>query len=343
MKTNSHDPASRKLVIQVPCFNEADTLPLTLSELPRRVDGFGTVEWLVIDDGSTDGTAEVAKRAGADYVIRLSSNQGLARAFSTGIEEAVARGADVIVNTDADNQYSSKDIPRLVEPILAGTADLVIGTRPISDIQHFSSIKKALQRFGSAAVRRISGTDVEDAPSGFRAMSREAAMRLHVFNEYTYTLETIIQAGHQGMAVRSIPVGVNPNLRSSRLIRNIPAYLRSQTLTMVRIFATYRPFRFFSVPGLISFIIGFALGVRFLVFFLQGQGTGHVQSLILAALLMGIGVFLMIVGLVADLISVNRKLLEEVDWRLKRIEYDRMAPPRAGERVRGVRSYESGS
>ena len=315
----------KKLIIQIPCFNEAETLPRTLADLPRTVAGFETVEWLVIDDGSRDGTATVAEESGVDHVIRLPINQGLARAFMAGLEACLARGADVIVNTDGDNQYSAKDIPGLVQPILDGRADLVIGARPIDEIAHFSWIKKRLQRWGSAAVRMISGTEVEDAPSGFRAMSREAAMRLHVFNEYTYTLETVIQAGHRGMAVLSVPVRVNPQLRRSRLIRNVPAYIRRQALTMIRIFTTYRPFRFFVTPGLISFAVGFLIGLRFLYFFFTGQGAGNVQSLILAALLIGIGIFLAIVGLVADLISVNRKLLEDIDWRLKRIEASR--PP----------------
>jgi glycosyltransferase involved in cell wall biosynthesis len=314
--------APLKLIIQIPCFNEAETLPYALADLPRAVEGFDSVEWLVIDDGSEDETARVARELGVDHVIRLPSNQGLARAFVTGIEACLSLGADVIVNTDGDNQYSAADIPALVAPVLQG-ADMVVGARPIDDIPHFSWLKRRLQRFGSAMVRTISGTEVRDAPSGFRAMSRGAAMRLHVFNDYTYTLETVIQAGHCGMKVVSVPVSVNPQLRSSRLIRNLPAYIRRQAVTMIRIFTTYRPFRFFVVPGAISFLAGFLIGVRFLAYFYAGNGAGHVQSLILAALLMGIGVALAVVGLVADLISVNRKLLEDVNWRLKRMEYDR--------------------
>ena len=318
------------LIIQVPCFNEEATLPGTLSVLPRSVPGFSTVEYLVIDDGSTDRTLEVAQQWGAHHVVRIPHNRGLARAFMTGLERSLELGADVIVNTDGDNQYSAEDIPALTQPILAGEADLVIGSRPISEIQDFSPIKKALQRLGSSVVRAISGAPVDDAPSGFRAMSRSAAMRLHVFSEYTYTLETVIQAGHQGMAVRSVPVSVNPQERPSRLVKSIPGYIRRQTITMVRILATYRPFQFFSLPGTLSFIAGFLIGLRFLIYFVGGNGTGHVQSLILAAFLMGIGVFLIIVGLVADLISVNRKLLEDIDWRLKRIElqeWERPSPP----------------
>ena len=325
------------LIIQVPCFNEEATLPGTLAVLPRSVPGFSAVEYLVIDDGSTDRTLEIAREWGAHHVVHIPHNRGLARAFMTGIERSLELGADVIVNTDGDNQYSAEDIPLLTQPILAGEADLVIGSRPISEIQDFSPIKKALQRLGSSVVRAISGAPVDDAPSGFRAMSRSAAMRLHVFSEYTYTLETVIQAGHQGMAVRSVPVSVNPQERPSRLVKSIPGYIRRQTITMVRILATYRPFQFFSVPGTLSLIAGFLLGLRFLIYFLGGNGTGHVQSVILAAFLMGIGVFLIIVGLVADLISVNRKLLEDIDWRLKRIElqeWEHASPPQTTQESR---------
>lgn len=321
----------KKLIIQIPCYNEAETLPITLDELPRSLSNVDVVEWLVIDDGSVDDTAAVARRCGVDHIVRLPRHQGLARAFVAGLEACVARGADVIVNTDADNQYRAADIPRLVDPILEGRADIVIGARPISSIDEFSRIKKLLQRIGSGVVRSLSRTDVPDAPSGFRAITREAAMQLHVFNDYTYTLETVIQAGHKGMAVLSVPIGTNPQLRSSRLIGSLSSYLRRQVLTIVRIFMTYRPFYFFSVPGLVSFLAGFLLSLRFLYFYLAGNGAGHIQSLILSALLMGMGFSLMIVGLIADLISVNRKLLEDIDWRLKRVEQvEGRARPTAG-------------
>lgn len=309
-----------KLIIQVPCYNEEDTLPIALAELPRAVDGFDEVEWLVIDDGSTDRTSEVARDHGVDHILRHIANRGLARAFMTGLDACISRGADVIVNTDADNQYCAKDIPRLVTPILHQEAEIVVGARPISTTRHFSLTKRLLQRFGSWTVRRISGTTVKDAPSGFRAFSRKAAMELNVFNEYTYTLETIIQAGHKGLAIVSVPVRTNRDLRPSRLVTSIPGYVRKSVLTMLRIFMTYRPFEFFAVPGLLSSCFGLVLAARFLYFFLVGEGQGHIQSVVLAALLLGSGLVLLLVGLLADLVSVNRKLLEKVDWRLRVLE-----------------------
>jgi glycosyltransferase involved in cell wall biosynthesis len=309
-----------KLIIQIPCYNEAETLPHTLADLPRMMPGFDRVEWLVVDDGSDDDTAKVARASGADHVVRMPRNRGLARAFTRGLEEAVRLGADVIVNTDADNQYRAEDIPRLVAPILAGRADIVVGARPIATIEHFSFTKKLLQRIGSWVVRRVSGTNVPDAPSGFRAMSRRAALELKVFNEYSYTLETIIQAGMKGIAITAVPVGVNGPTRPSRLVRNVPGYVGRQILTILRIFMTYRPFPFFSVPGAASLLAGIAIGVRFLVFYVSGEGSGHIQSLLLGTMLMGTGFLLIVVGLLADLTAVNRKLLEGVDARLHRVE-----------------------
>jgi glycosyltransferase involved in cell wall biosynthesis len=309
-----------KLIVQIPCYNEEESLPVTLSALPRAVPGVDEVEWLVIDDGSEDGTAEVAARSGVDHIVRLPRHQGLARAFVAGLEASLRAGADIIVNTDADNQYCAEDIPKLIEPILNGEAQIVVGARPINEMRQFSAAKKLLQRAGSWATRIISRTDVQDAPSGFRALSREAAMKLHVFNEYTYTIETIIQAGQKGMSITSVPVRTNKDLRPSRLVRSLPGYLNRQILTMLRIFMTYKPFRFFAVQGLILFSGGFVISLRFLYFYFSDRGSGHIQSLILAALLMGTGFFLAVVGLIADLISVNRKLLEGVDWRLKKVE-----------------------
>ena len=309
-----------KLIIQIPCYNEETTLARTLETLPREVEGFDEVEWLIVDDGSTDNTARIARQNGVDHVVTHTRNRGLAAAFLTGLSECVARGADVIVNTDADNQYRADDIPKLVAPILRNEAEFVVGERPVATTEHFSPLKKLLLRIGSRVVRTVSRTGVRDAPSGFRAMSRDTAMRLNVFNDYTYTLETIIQAGHKGMAITSVPIRTNPDERPSRLVRSIPSYVRKSIVTIARIFMTYKPFEFFAVPGIVAFVGGFLLGVRFLYFMAIGDGGGHVQSVILAALLLGSGLALVIVGLLADLVSVNRKLLERVDWRVRTLE-----------------------
>ena len=309
-----------KVIIQIPCLNEADTLPMVLGELPRMLAGADEVEWLVVDDGSTDGTADVARAGGVNHVVRLPYNQGLARAFMAGLDAAVRAGADIIVNTDADRQYAAEDIPSLVSPIVSGEADMVVGARPVATTAHFSWLKRQLQAMGSAATRMASGTDVQDAASGFRALSRDVATRLHVFNDYTYTVETIIQAGRQGMRVLSVPVRTNPDLRPSRLARGMGPYVRRQLLTIVRVYVTYKPFRFFAAIGGVSVLVGLLLGVRFLFHYITDGGAGHVQSLILAALLLGLGVFLVIAGLIADLMAVNRVLLEGLDSRMRRIE-----------------------
>jgi glycosyltransferase involved in cell wall biosynthesis len=309
-----------KVIIQIPCYNEEDALGITLAELPRVLPGVDRVEWLIVDDGSRDKTIEVAKAGGVDHVVRLPYHQGLAKAFMAGLDGCLKAGADVIVNTDADNQYCAADIPRLISPILAGEAEIVVGARPIDQIEHFSPVKKLLQKFGSWVVRRASRTHIPDAPSGFRAMSRNAAMQLHVFSEYTYTIETIIQAGQKGMAIISVPIRTNGDLRPSRLVKSIPSYVRRSLLTILRIFVTYRPFRFFATQGVVVFAAGFLLGLRFLYYFAIGDGNGRVQSLILAALLMGIGFSLGVVGLLADLIAVNRQLLEKLEWRMHLIE-----------------------
>jgi glycosyltransferase involved in cell wall biosynthesis len=310
----------RKLVIQIPCFNESQTLPQTLAALPRSVPGFDRVEWLVIDDGSTDGTAEMARHHGVDHVVRLAHNQGLARAFMAGIEACLKAGADVIVNTDADNQYDAGAIPRLVQPILEDRAQIVIGERPIMQIKEFSFVKKLLQRLGSWAVAIASRTRVPDAPSGFRAIHREAALRLCVFNDYTYTLETIIQAGRKNIPVTSVPVGVNDVTRPSRLVKSIPSYVRRSLLTILRIFVLYKPLRFFVTIGTLVLVPGIAIGVRFLFSYLEGRGDGHIQSLILAGVLIVTAVVIYAAGVIADLVAANRVLLEEVRMRLLRAE-----------------------
>ncbi|MGA2111055.1 MAG: glycosyltransferase [Anaerolineales bacterium] len=307
-----------KLIIQIPCYNEEETLGVTLHDLPRELPGVGRVEWLIVDDGSSDKTVEVAKAGGVDHIVRHVRNLGLARAFMTGLETCLQLGADVIVNTDADNQYVAADIPKLIAPILSGKAQMVIGARPIGSIQHFSVVKKALQRLGSWFVRILSNVDVPDAPSGFRAFSREAAMELHVFNQDTYTLETIIQAGHKRIAVVSVPIRTNEQvLRPSRLIRSTPRYIFRSALTIARIFMTYQPFNFFVVPGLISLAVGVLTGLRFVYFYLTARGQGHIQSLIFAAILVSVGGFLIVTGLLADLLSVNRTLLERIETRIQ--------------------------
>lgn len=307
-----------KLIIQIPCYNEAETLAITLADLPRKVEGFDIVEWLIIDDGSSDDTVSVALANGVDHVVRHRRNQGLAKAFMTGLEASLAAGADVIVNTDADNQYNAGDIPALTAPIVRHEADIVVGARPIAAIEHFSPVKKALQKLGSWVVRVASKTDIPDAPSGFRAWSRTAAQRMMVFNDYTYTLETIIQAGQKNMAITSVPVRVNGDLRPSRLVKSIPSYIKRSIITIVRIFVIYRPFRFFASIGVVLFTAGVLLGLRFLYYYLLGQGSGLVQSLILASVLMTMGFQTLLIAFVADLQAANRKLLEDIRYSTRR-------------------------
>ena len=310
-----------KLIIQIPCYNEAETLPATLRELPREVPGFSCVEWLVINDGSSDATEQCALRHGVDHVVNFTNNQGLAKAFLAGLDAAVRLGADVIVNTDADNQYQAADIVTLVAPILLGSADVVIGARPVDNIAAFSPIKKLLQKCGSAVVRLVSRTDIPDAPSGFRAMTREAALRFNVFNDYTYTLETIIQAGQKNIAITSVPIRVNDVTRPSRLVKSIPSYLRKSLVTIVRIFVVYKSFRFFMSVGVTEFLLGLLGGSRYLYFYATGDGAGHVQSLILSSILLGVGFQTILTAFLADLLAVNRRLMEDVQYRVKRIEY----------------------
>jgi len=305
-----------KLFIQIPCYNEAQTLPVTLADLPSELDGIEQIRLVVIDDGSSDGTAEVARQHGVHHVVSHAHNLGLARAFMTGINTCLREGADIVVNTDADNQYSAESLPELIRPILEKRADLVIGARPISEIAHFSPFKKFFQKLGSWVVRLASKTDVPDAPSGFRALSREFAYRVNVFNNYTYTLETIIQAGQKNFPVAWVPVKTNPWLRPSRLFGSTWSYIRRSIVTIVRIFVVYRPFMFFASIGAGFLLIGMLLGIRFLYYFyFTGEGTGHIQSLILAGLLIGVGFQVGVMAFIGDLMSVNRHLLEELQYR----------------------------
>lgn len=301
-----------KLIIQIPCLNEAGTLDIALKALPREVPGFDTVEWLIIDDGSTDDTVKVARENGIDHVVQHTQNKGLAYAFMSGLDAALKLGADVIVNTDADNQYNAGDIPALVLPIIEKRADIVIGARPISEIDHFSPVKKSLQKLGSWVVRVTSGTDVQDAPSGFRAISRDAAKQMMVFNEFTYTLETIIQAGRRNLKIESVPVAVNEDLRPSRLFKSIPSYIQRSILVICRIFVIYKPMKFLSAIALMLLILGLIPGLRFVYFYMTGNGDGHVQSVILAGLLLNMSFFTFLIAVVADLISANRRLLEDI-------------------------------
>jgi glycosyltransferase involved in cell wall biosynthesis len=312
-----------KLVIQIPCYNEQECLPLTLESLPRQVDGFDEVEWLVIDDGSTDDTVQVATRHCA-HVVSHTHNKGLAQAFMTGLEACLRLGADVIINTDADNQYDATCIPDLVRPILEGKADIVVGARPIEHIQHFSVVKKMLQKLGSFVVRMASGTQIPDAPSGFRAISREAALRTNVFSDYTYTLETIIQAGQKNMAICSVPVRVNKDLRPSRLVKSVFMYVCRSLITIIRIFVVYRPFYFCAAVGALLFIPGIFLGIRFLYHYFTSDTAGHVQSLILSSVLLGMGFQTWVMAFIADALAVNRKLSEEMQYIKRKNSYEKM-------------------
>lgn len=310
-----------KLIIQIPCLNEAETLEIALNDLPKHIDGIDTIEYLIINDGSVDNTVEVAKNWGVNYVVSFTRNKGLAKGFMAGIDACLRNGADIIVNTDADNQYCGDDIEKLVRPILDGKADIVIGERPIDATEHFSPLKKKLQHFGSYVVRKASKTDIPDAPSGFRAFSRDAAMHLNVMNNYTYTLETIVQAGRTSMAITSVPIRTNGELRKSRLFHSMFGYVKRSMLTIIRAFLMYRPLTFFSILGIIPFTIGFAIALRFLIFWIRGAGMGHIQSLIFASTLLLLSFMTFILGLQADIIANNRKLLEDIQYRVRRLDY----------------------
>ena len=315
----------KTLIIQIPCLNEEETLPATIADLPRYVPGFDKVEWLVIDDGSTDATVEVAKQLGVDHVVSHNKNRGLAAAYMTGLESALRLGADVIVNTDADNQYDARFIAELTAPVLDGLADMVVGERPIEQVEEFSKVKKILQRFGSRVVRAFSGTEVKDAASGFRAVSREAAVRLRVFGRYTYTMETLVQAGWEGLSVMSVPIGVNPQTRESRLVKSIPRYVFRSATTIVRTFALYKPFRFFLLIGSPFFLLGLALVVRWSLYYLISDT--YVSRL--PSLFIGLGAILLAmqfwaVGFVADLMAANRRMLSDQVRRQREGELERL-------------------
>ena len=312
-----------KLIIQIPCYNESETLEIALNDLPKHIDGIDTIEYLIINDGSKDNTMEVARNWGVHYIVDLKRNKGLAKGFMAGLDACLRNGADIIVNTDADNQYNADDIEKLVRPILQGKTDIVIGERPIDDTEHFSPLKKKLQHFGSFVVRKASKSDIPDAPSGFRAYSREAAMRLNVVNEYTYTLETIVQAGRSKIAMESVPIRTNGELRPSRLFNSMFGYVKKSMLTIIRAFMMYRPLMVFTVIGAIIFTLGLAVGVRFLIFYFGGTGAGHIQSLILASTLLMLGFQTFVVGLLADIISANRKILEDVQYHVRKLDFDR--------------------
>ena len=318
----------KKLIIQIPCLNEAQTLPATLGDLPRSIPGIDAIETLVIDDGSRDGTADVARACGVDHIVRMRRNKGLAAAFAAGIDACLKSGADFIVNTDADNQYAGHEIPRLLDPLLRGEADICIGDRNIAEVRHMSWRKRQLQRLGSWVVRQVSNTTVPDTTSGFRAYTREAALRMHIVSEFSYTLETIIQAGKKRMAIAHVPVATNPRTRESRLFDSVFSYIKKSGATIVRIYAMYEPLKVFTYLGLTLFVIGMIPALRFLYVLVtayvdRGQ---FMQSLILGAVFMIVGFQILLIGLLADVISANRKLLEDLVYRVRSLELPQPEP-----------------
>ncbi|NJD60308.1 MAG: glycosyl transferase [Anaerolineales bacterium] len=312
-----------KLIIQIPCHNEAQEISNTIKSLPSSLEGFDCVEYLIVDDGSDDHTAEVALEAGAHHIVRLPGHMGLAVAFTSGLDASVKNGADIIVNTDADNQYHAADINLLVRPILEGRAQIVVGDRGVATSQNFSPVKRLLQRMGSWVVARISGMNIPDATSGFRALTREAALHTLVLNDYSYTLETLIQAGARRIPVEYVKIRTNPQTRPSRLIRSVPHYLANSSTTIVRSYTLYRPLRVFTILGSVFILGGLALAGRFLYFYFNGQGSGHLQSVILAAVLLIVGFQVLLIGLVADLIGFNRKILEELLYKVRLLELNK--------------------
>ena len=309
-----------KLIIQIPCYNEEETLPVTIKDLPRFIEGVDVIETLVIDDGSTDRTIEVAEKLGVDHIIRFNKNKGLARTFTAGLDAALKCGADIIVNTDGDNQYKGEDIPKLIKPILENKADIVVGDRCVNDIEHFSYIKKILQGIGSWGVRQLSGTDVADTTSGFRAYSKDAALRLNIVSPFTYTLESIIQAGKKHMKVVHVPVRTNEPLRESRLFKSIPSYIQRSIVTIIRMYTMFQPLKVFFYVGTTLFSLGSIGVLRFLYYYFTAGGVGHIQSLIVSGVLIMLGFMLLMIGLVADIISFNRRLIEDTLYRVRKME-----------------------
>lgn len=323
-KRNVREGEYMKLIIQIPCYNEAETLEVALNDLPKKIEGIDCIEYLIINDGSKDNTVEVAKNWGVHHIVNFKQNKGLAKGFMAGLDGCLRNGADIIVNTDADNQYCGEDIEKLVRPILNGEADMVIGARPIDETEHFSWIKKKLQHFGSWVVRKASNTDIPDAPSGFRAFSREAAMRINVVNDYTYTLETIVQAGRERIAITSVPIRTNGELRPSRLFNSILGYVKKSMLTIIRAYMMYKPLRCFTFVAIVPTLIGLLIGGRYLYFIAMGTAGGHVQSLLLACTLIILGFLTLVVGLLADVLAANRKLIEDTQYHVRRAEYERV-------------------
>lgn len=311
-----------KLIIQIPCYNEADTLETALNDLPEYLEGIDEIEYLIINDGSCDDTVEIARKWGVHHIVNFSQNKGLARGFMAGLDGCLRNGADIIVNTDADNQYCAEDIQELIQPILEGRADMVVGARPIDDTEHFSYLKKKLQHLGSWAVRRASNTDIPDAPSGFRAMTRDTAMRINVVNDYTYTLETIVQAGREKIAITSVPIHTNPQMRPSRLANSVWAYVKRSIVIILRAYMMYQPLKAFTYISIFPIAVGLGIGLRFMYFLFTQGGTGHIQSLILACTLIIIGFLTFMIGLVSDLIASNRRILADTQYHVRRTEYE---------------------
>ncbi|MBQ7943073.1 MAG: glycosyltransferase family 2 protein [Lachnospiraceae bacterium] len=327
-----------KLIIQIPCYNEAETLEIALNDLPKQLEGVDEIEYLIINDGSKDNTVEVAKNWGVHHVVNFTQNKGLAKGFMAGLDECLRQGADIIVNTDADNQYCAEDIATLIQPILDGKADYVVGARPIDETEHFSFIKKKLQHLGSWAVRKASATNIPDAPSGFRALSREAAMRINVVNDYTYTLETIVQAGREKLAITSVAIRTNAELRPSRLFKSIWGYVKKSMVTILRAYMMYKPLKFFTYLMALPGVVGAAYILRYFYYVFMGTADGHVQSLILASMLIIIAFLTFTIGLVADVIAANRRLLQDTQYHVRRSEYDALYMQQKMEKE-AVRTY----